>query len=164
MRSGFTLIELLVVLGVLATVSSGVVAMIDPIDKLRQANDAKVINDVAQVATALQAYAAQNALYPDQATWFSDLTSSGELVVFPTPPTPFGTGGLTHNNSGYVYSVNGSFDEVVVAGKVLAKKFRNSCGGLTPVAWWFWNSANGRGCGMCATEVAPPAIGTTCVW
>ena len=51
MRSGFTLIELLVVLGVLATVSSGVVAMIDPIDKLRQANDAKVINDVAQVAT-----------------------------------------------------------------------------------------------------------------
>lgn len=164
MRQGLTLIELLVVLGVLATLSSGMVALIDPLDKVRQATDAKVLNDLSQVATALQSYAAQRGVYPASATWTTDLTGSGELVVIPTPPTPQGNTAMTYNASGYVYGVNASFDVVSMAGKVISKRFKNNCGGLTPVAWWFWSSANGRGCGMCSTNAAPPGTGTACAW
>ncbi len=164
MRQGLTLIELLVVMGVLATLASGVVALIDPTDKLRQASDAKVLNDVSQLTTALQSYAAQYTLYPASGTWSTDIVTSGELVAFPTPPTPHGNTQLTYNNAGYVYSVNASFNVVSVAAKVISKRFKNNCSGLTPVAWWFWSSANGRGCGMCSTVAAPPGIGTACAW
>ncbi len=56
-KRAFTLIELLVTIAVLAIVASGVVAIIDPQDKVRQANDAKIQSDIGQLATALQAYA-----------------------------------------------------------------------------------------------------------
>ncbi|KKU64644.1 MAG: hypothetical protein UX86_C0006G0012 [Candidatus Amesbacteria bacterium GW2011_GWC1_47_15] len=61
-KKGFTLIELLVVIGVLAVIAAGVVALINPQDKIAQANDSKVINDIGQYATALQSYSAQNNL------------------------------------------------------------------------------------------------------
>lgn len=82
-NEGFTLIELLVVIGVLAVVASGVVALINPQDKIRQANDAKIINDIGQLATAAQSYAAQqnSGTYPDV---LADLTASGELTTLPT--------------------------------------------------------------------------------
>src|SRR3990172_7528642 len=57
-RKGFTLIELLVVIGLLAVIAAGVVALINPLEKNRQAQDARIFSDVGQMASATQAVAA----------------------------------------------------------------------------------------------------------
>ena len=59
-NKGFTLIELLVTIGVLAVVAAGVVALLDPRDKILQGGDSKVLSDIGQISTAAQAFAAQN--------------------------------------------------------------------------------------------------------
>ena len=48
-KKGFTLIELLVVLGILAVLVGGVVALINPAEKLAQANDVTAQNKVAEI-------------------------------------------------------------------------------------------------------------------
>ncbi|MBI5465397.1 prepilin-type N-terminal cleavage/methylation domain-containing protein, partial [Candidatus Gottesmanbacteria bacterium] len=55
-KKGFTLIELLVVIAVLAVLAAGVIVAINPGKRIRQANDAKIKNDIGQLATGLQAY------------------------------------------------------------------------------------------------------------
>ena len=69
---GFTLIELLVTIGVLAVVAAGVIAAIDPLDKMKQGRDAKVQSDISSVATALNTFAAGQApflLLPPGPCW-----------------------------------------------------------------------------------------------
>ena len=129
---GFTLIELLVVIGVLAVIAAGIVALIDPVDKLAQANDAKVQNDVGQIATALQSYAAQNSgLYPTSAEYTAGvLRTSGELTTMPTQPT---------NYTAYAYSVNAGQTIGKVTGQLKAKK-NTTAGG---VGTWCWDSSLG---------------------
>ena len=133
-RVGFTLIELLVVIGVLGVIAAGVVALIDPVDKLAQANDAKAQNDVSQIATALQSYAAQNnGLYPTSAEYSagtSVLVSSGELSVMPVATTGYS----------YVYSVNGTQTGAKVTATQKAKKNTASAAGT-----FCWDSAVGAG-------------------
>ncbi|OGD05250.1 hypothetical protein A2379_04575 [Candidatus Amesbacteria bacterium RIFOXYB1_FULL_47_13] len=72
MKKGFTLIELLVTIGVLAVVAAGVIAAIDPLDKMKQGRDAKVQSDISSVATALNTFAAGQApflLLPPGPCW-----------------------------------------------------------------------------------------------
>lgn len=83
---GFTLIELLVVLAVLAIIVGAVVTAINPALQIKRANDGKVKNDIGQIATAMQSYFTVYQSYPKSST---QLTDSGDLTKWPTPPTGY---------------------------------------------------------------------------
>lgn len=83
-EKGFTLLELLVVIAILGVLAAGLLVAIDPVDRIRSANDSQVQKDVASIANAAEAYAAtHDGLYPFQ---LSNLSSSGDLKVVPTAP------------------------------------------------------------------------------
>ncbi|KKS32522.1 MAG: general secretion pathway protein G [Candidatus Amesbacteria bacterium GW2011_GWA2_42_12] len=101
-RQGFTLIELLVVIAVMAVIAGAVLVLIDPVDKISQANDSKVQADIGQIGTALVAYAASHGgNYPCKvlagctvannsgSTGIDELVVSGELSIAPTQPTSY---------------------------------------------------------------------------
>lgn len=140
---GFTLIELLVVIGVLAVVAAGVVALINPQDKLLQAGDSKVQSDIGQVATALQSYAAQNATGSYPATGWAAMSTaigsgaggSGELVAIPVSAT----------NVTYTYQLSGT--TACLHGTLRSRKYVQTavpagCGGAA-VCNWKWSSLTG---------------------
>ena len=135
-KKAFTLIELLVVIGVMAVIAAGVVALIDPVDKTRQANDAKVMNDIGQMATAMQAAAAQTSdgLYP---ATLASLATLGELTVVPAPPTGWAAYALT----------GGGTSTISICGQLRSKRY-------TATPNWVFCSLTGKagavtGCGVC---------------
>ncbi|OGD00273.1 hypothetical protein A2701_02285 [Candidatus Amesbacteria bacterium RIFCSPHIGHO2_01_FULL_47_34] len=135
-KRGFTLIELLVVIGVLAVIAAGVVALINPQDKIAQANDTRVLNDIGQYGTALQAFASQNnGLYPDSdyAGMKALIQSTGELTVAPDAPAEYAP---------YEYTTNAGAD-ARICGQVKAKKYVNQ-------GWnrWRWDSGSGKTCAV----------------
>lgn len=150
-RFGFTLIELLVVIGVLAVVAAGVVALINPRDKILQANDSKVKNDVGQLATAVQSYAAQNAVYP---TTQGNYVPS-ELQQMPVPPSGYGaTYTVTYDTAAP------TGETLVVAGAVRSSRSvaEAVAAGVACTAtncFWKWSSGTtGAPGGVCYTTSA----------
>ncbi len=95
LQKGFTLIELLVVIGILSILVVGLIVAINPQDKLRQANDSRVINDVGAMSRAMESYAtANNGAYPAALTGLAP----SELKAVPTPPDP------TNYGNAYTYN------------------------------------------------------------
>ena len=141
LKKAFTLIELLVVIGIMAVLAAGVVALIDPLEKTRQANDANVQNAIGQVATAMQSYAAQTTTgtYP---ALIGDLTTSGELVALPVGVAVTMLGGGTNHAAVYAQ---------LTSKKYIAK-------GANP--YWYWDSAIGQACG----HAGIPALGNACTF
>ncbi len=85
--TGFTLIELLIVIAILGILGVAVLVGINPVDKIRSANDAKVIHDIGTIAGATESYAAtHDGIYPDSIT---ELVTSGELKTEPIPPSGY---------------------------------------------------------------------------
>lgn len=151
-RVGFTLIELLVVIGVLAVIAAGVVALIDPVDKLSQANDAKVQNDVGQLATAAQSYAAQQASgsYPVS---FAQTVASGELTIAPIQPSGYNAYTIASTDSGGGACDGTGVDPctaTVITGQLKSKKYST-----TGYVTWRWSSATGRICPWNGTQCQP---------
>ena len=137
-KKGFTLVELLVTIGILAVVAAGVIALIDPRDKLLQANDAKVLNDIGQIATAAQSYAAQNqGNYPVDSTALRT-----ELTSIPTAP------------SGYTETISYSVTAFYAAGQLRSNRYLASCG-VGSVSCYFKFDA-GRTCYVTAAVTACP--------
>ena len=142
-KKGFTLIELLVTIGILAVVAAGVVALINPGDKLRQASDAKVQSDISQLVTALQSYAAQQAggLYPcvtGSATCPNPLGTNGlaalvpaEVQVVPAVPNGYGTS--------YGYLANSVTAPTAIKTYGQLQSNRNGGTPTTP-RYWVWCS------------------------
>ena len=126
MKRGFTLIELLVVIGVMAVIAAGVVALINPQDKLLQASDAKVQNDIGQMASSLQSSAAQNSsgFYPAA---LGDLVTNGELISLPVQPNGY---------AAWTYTGGGTAT-VTLCGQLRSRKYAT-----TPT--WLWCSNPGR--------------------
>ena len=85
-QKGFTLIELLVVIAVLGILATAVLVAINPLQKINQANDSKVKNDIGQMANAVQSYYTIHQYYPNSLT---DLTASNELTAVPAVPTGY---------------------------------------------------------------------------
>lgn len=105
-QKGFTLIELLVVIAVIGILAAGVLTAINPLQKMNQARDANIKNDVAQVAQAAQAYFTANAgVYPASKTVF---TTDNELKTFPATVS---------------YATNGSAAAAYAASKVDSTKY-----------------------------------------
>ncbi len=69
-RKGFTLVELLVVMAVVAVLAAGLIVGVDPVQKIRQAQDVRAKDAVVAVANAMRAYAAGDpgGLYPADLT------------------------------------------------------------------------------------------------
>lgn len=131
LRKAFTLVELLVVMGILAVLASGLIAVIDPVDKINLGNDSKVESDISQIITALQNYATQNnGVYPPAAGWDTTLQTSGELSKVPVPPTGYG--------ASYTYATNGTQTQAKLGGSLKAKKNTTSA-----VGTWCWDSSLG---------------------
>ncbi len=80
---GFTLIELLVVIAVIGVLAAGVFTAINPLKRIQQANDAKIKNDIGQIAQAEQAYFTTNQSYT---VLVADLVTSKDLKVEPKIP------------------------------------------------------------------------------
>lgn len=177
-KRGFTLIELLVVIGVLAVIAAGVVALINPVEKTRQANDAKVQSDVGQFVTAIQSFAAQqndgsfpcstgnanSTICPNPQNMmpypFTAIGPSGsqELATLPNPPT----GGA------YYYFASGGNRPIagfVVYGRLISGKY-NSGSCSNQQAYWVYDSRNGRICGVCqgAAPAGYPNQAVTCTF
>jgi prepilin-type N-terminal cleavage/methylation domain-containing protein len=131
-NEGFTLIELLVVIGVMAVIAAGVIATINPAQKLAQARDAQIQSAVGQVAGALQAAAAVSTtgFYPAA---LADLTTaaSAELTSLPALPT-----GCTVGSCVYTYTGGGT---AAVSLSVPMQATRNITSGVL----WCWRSATG---------------------
>ncbi len=159
-KKGFTLIELLVVIGLLAVISAGVVALINPQDKLNAGNDAGVQNSIGEIGTAAQAYAATHSgNYPglDSDTV---LVTTGDLTVWPTSPNGTITDGSTCAVSG-----GAGCTRYTVYAPVKSKKYASSLGVATGTggtvaacgaanAYWLWTSNTGKACLYCGAPVA----------
>lgn len=61
---GFTLVELITAIGVLAILVSTVIAVIDPLEQFKKAQDSKRKSDLAQVQRALEVYYQDYHRYP----------------------------------------------------------------------------------------------------
>ena len=134
---GFTLIELLVVIAILGIIMAAVVAGIDPIDKIRAANDAKVQADIGALGTAFEAnavfglgvYAANQAA----------LITSGDLKITLTPPTGY---------CGGTYSVGAGGASQFVSCTLQSKKY-------TATPKWIWCSSTGRASAQISSYTCP---------
>jgi len=62
--SGFTLIELVVSIGILAVISVGVLTILNPMEQIKKANDAKRKADLAQIQRVLEGFYQDNGRYP----------------------------------------------------------------------------------------------------
>ena len=139
MKRGFTLIELLVVIAILAVLSAGLFMVIDPLDKIRSANDAKAMNDIGQIATAMEAYAtAHSSVY---VLTTADLVTFGELKTAPTSPT------------GYTYTIGGTTSAPIVSTNLLSKKYT---GGTAPTPAFVWCASSGKIGTSTGVGVCPP--------
>lgn len=63
-QSGFTLIELLVVIALIGVLAAGLVEIINPLQKMRQARDGQRKADLRQVQSALEMYRSDQGSYP----------------------------------------------------------------------------------------------------
>ena len=153
---GFTLIELLVTIGVLAVVAAGVIAAIDPLDKMKQGRDAKVQSDISSVATALNTFAAGAGAFPVAATWaLLGAALATELSAMPVDPDQAGTT--------YVYGAATTATDAVVYGTLNSKKYQAtptskclSSDVNADTAWWMWtktvSGGSGGACGFCSAD------------
>ncbi|MFA6518680.1 MAG: type II secretion system protein [Candidatus Shapirobacteria bacterium] len=63
-QKGFTLVELLIVISLIAILSVGVLATINPIEQRNKATDANTSNDAGEVLNAYERYYTNNSSYP----------------------------------------------------------------------------------------------------
>lgn len=133
-KKGFTLIELMVVMGIMAVLAAGVVALLNPVDKINSANDATVQSGVGEAATAAQAFAARNGgKFPSSMTI---LTDYGELSTAPAGVTITGT---TCSGTPSVC------DSVAITGALVSQKYKKPG---TQV--WRYTSSDNKTCAVAA--------------
>lgn len=78
-EDGITLIELLIVTSLIAVLVTGFVVLLNPLQKIGQANDAKRKSDIAQLQKALDLYYQDNGRYPVSSGNFKIKDGSTEI-------------------------------------------------------------------------------------
>ncbi len=91
---GFTLIELLVVIAIIGLLASIILVSLNTAQQ--KGRDAKRVQDIQDIVTALQLYSAKHGNYPSS---LAGLVTDGDMVSLPTDP---GAG------NGYAYAAYGS--------------------------------------------------------
>jgi prepilin-type N-terminal cleavage/methylation domain-containing protein len=83
-QRGFTLIELLIVIAIIAILAA---ILIPNFLRSRAASLLAACQlDLRNIAAALELYNTENMMYPDAASWESDLTSGGYIRAVPHSP------------------------------------------------------------------------------
>lgn len=142
---GFTLIELLVVIAILGVLAVGLIAAINPADKINSAGDSRVLSDIGVMARATESFSAgNNGFYP---AGTANLTASGDLKAVPAAPSGY---------SAYVFTALPSActsgttcTSVTITGQLKSIKYT-----ATPVAKF--ESATGKQCQVATTGTACP--------
>ncbi len=142
-QKGFTLIELLVVIAVLGVLAAGVLTAINPLKRIQQANDAKIKNDIGQIAQAEQAYFTSSS---SQAYVLTTqlLVDNKELKVKPVTP------------AGLDYQITGTSADIAVWAQLTEV---GSGGTPTTNGWFCWSSASSKA-GVVTGATAPS--GSSC--
>ncbi|GEM_PF-2727064 len=134
--AGFTLIELLIVIAILGILAAGLLVAIDPAEKIKQANDTKVMNDMTQTANKIEQWTIQTG----DGTYPAALGAGN--VVPPTPPTGY---------VAYVYNVTGT-NTFSYSAVLRSKKYVTTL--ATPT--FGYDSAAGRTCLKAAGAARTP--------
>lgn len=120
-NSGFTLVELLIVIAVIGLLAAALLVAIDPIDKIKQGRDTKVINDVRSIYDgAIRMYTQQGDFPADSD--IQAIVDAGELKNVPEKP-----------NADYIdygFATNAAGD-IVAWGEVESKVNRAKAGDAT---------------------------------
>lgn len=161
---GFTLIELLIVIVILGILAVGTIVAINPLEKIRQANDAKAKSAVGIEARAAEAYAVTHkGTYPADEGY---LVSEGELKNLPALPSGYDVVYLVGTDTGAACSAAAAnCTKFVVYAEMKAKSNREG-GGDTPGTAgvsFIYSSTSGASCqkgGASAAEI--PTISTIC--
>ena len=143
MKKGFTLIELLVTVVVLGILTFAIIMSIDPADRLRDARDVKVKNDVGSIANAVEAYQTNNGGSYNGATGL-DTGTIVQQKYLKSWPTSNGI------------DINVTATVAHAYGVVLSKNNKGSC---TDTMYWTYNSTDGKTYKCCLTSA--PVAGTT---
>lgn len=122
-RRGFTLIELLVAIGIIGILAAGLMIAINPIAQLQKSRDAKRIEALKQIKTALELYYQDYGRYPAQnpTTYQMIDASTGADVVFggswspymqtvPTDPTSGKTFRYWSDGTGQTFALYANLD------------------------------------------------------
>ena len=130
--AGFTLLELLVVIGIIAILAGIIIAA--PLDRINQAGDTVVQNDIDFYGRATEAFATSHkGFYP---AGFSDLYDANEISKMPKPP------------DGYTYTFtslpNGCSSGISCTSVVLSSQLKWTRNLTKP--YLRYESASGRTC------------------
>lgn len=173
--SGFTLIELLVVIAVLGVLAAGVMVGINPLERVKQAQDAGRKTKLSQIINAVLSYSiAHSGEYPsyeltdpNKDIWLTNLVNSGDLkLAIPNPEgtlcdagacsgVPEGGGFGCQNGFCIVTTAPGGGDAIVYA-QVYSSNERSKCDpGYSGRLWFLYSSKDGQIGLICQGEVSP---------
>ena len=147
--NGFTLVELLIVIAILGVLAAATLFAIDPIDRIRAANDSRVKGDISSMASAAEAYAAShNGYYPNSA---ADMKTSGDLKNTPTQPGGYSAYTFTTVPNPCVSGT--TCTNIDITGELKSKKYINAVPS-TPV--YKYEAATGKSCEVATAATACP--------
>lgn len=148
---GFTLIELLVVIAIIGVLAGVLVVVIDPLDKIRSANDSGVVSTITQIGRANDSYGTNhNNTYVGGtfAQSVTDLNTAGE-TKFSTLPAPTGYTFTYLPNPAACTTAASTCTAYVYYTNLLSKRYAT-----TP----YYVYANGKGC----YNAAAPTLAFNC--
>lgn len=87
LRKGFTLIELIVVIGIIAILSTMLLAVINPLAQFQKGRDAQRKSDLSQIQKALEQYYQDTGHYPSSTIAFQIIGLNNGTVAFGTSNT-----------------------------------------------------------------------------
>lgn len=137
LSKGFTLIELLVVIAILGVLAAGVVVAINPAKRIKQANDAKIKNDIDQIATAMQSYFTTST-YQEYPLTVAALVTSTDLKTEPKTPGAGAIYDVAYTATYCADSSAATVCEASVSTKLQDPKTANNL--------WCWQSVTGKAC------------------
>lgn len=166
LKKGFTLIELLIVIAILGVLAVVVLVAINPVQQLARTRDSGRISTVSQLGHAIESYAVtHDGNFPAAGTWNTDLTTVGDIQVFPAQVTNSLTSYCTTNvQQGWCYAVDTATDNFALWSAMEADTNLEinvaNCGGAQAHAAYL--SETGRVCIGCDTQPTANSDNTWC--
>ncbi len=160
LKRGFTLVELLVVMGIIGVLAAGLIALINPADRVNRAGDTKVLGDMNQVVGASKAYAASNdGSYNITTSAITTWTGAGSLATLlvnelTTLPVPGARAYTVSIPAGPVAST------VLLYGTLLSSKYVTGGTCTATGTYAFFSTTNGYLCKLC--KATAPALADAC--